>query len=61
MPFKDVAIHLHNFLITILELGIDSPIGLAVVSSISCVVVLGGLTFATVYIVTGKPDRKSGV
>jgi hypothetical protein len=48
-PFSDLCIHLHNYLIYVFDLRIQNTIGLAIVTSLSNVVVIGLSTIAIGY------------
>jgi hypothetical protein len=52
MPFKDLCIHLHNYLIDAFDLSINNPIGLALITALSCVVVIGSSSLAIGYGIT---------
>jgi hypothetical protein len=48
-PFKDLCINLYNYLISVLGVGIDSPIYLAFIASFSCVIVIGPSTLSLLW------------
>jgi hypothetical protein len=52
MPFKDLCIHLHNFLLDFFDIGIYNPVGLALISALSSAVVIGSSTFVIGYGIT---------